>query len=121
MIVSFLQRLALAIILFIPAFGLFRVTLPRSTTVRGITGFLLFFLIFVSLFFSSIWRRAADLLGVNSGLDLVLYLSLLLSLQLFSYLFRKQRQLDDRIAHLVQQLALAKAFSQTNETEDPIH
>jgi hypothetical protein len=59
-----------------------------------------------SIIFPSIWQSAADLIGIDRGVDLLLYVTVLTLITYIGYSFSKFRYLEKRIATLVQALAL---------------
>ena len=99
----------LLILLFIPAFIVLARSLgSRSRALRTILLFSFPSLIGFSIIFPQVWQSMADLLGVDTGADLLLYVTILTLITYIGYSFGKFRHLEKRIALLVQELSLLK-------------
>ena len=105
----FVIRLFL-VLLFIPAFIVLARSLgSRSRALRSLMLFTFPSLVGFSIIFPSIWQSAADLIGIDRGVDLLLYVTVLTLITYIGYSFSKFRYLEKRIATLVQELALLRA------------
>jgi hypothetical protein len=65
-----------------------------------------------SVVFPSIWQSMADVLGVDRGTDLLLYVTVLTLVTYIGYSFSKFRYLEKRIATLTQKIALLEAVAE---------
>ena len=96
--------------LFVPAFIVLARSLgARSRALRSLLLFTFPALVGFSIMFPSIWQTFADWLGVDRGVDLLLYVTVLTLVTYIGYSFGKFRTLEKRIATLVQELALLRA------------
>lgn len=97
------------ILLFIPAFIVIARSLgSRSRALRTILLFSFPSMIGFSIIFPQVWQSMADLLGVGTGADLLLYVNILTLITYIGYSFGKFRYLEKQIAILVQELSLLK-------------
>lgn len=102
--------------LFVPAFiVLARSIGARSRALRSLLLFTFPALVGFSIVFPSIWQTFADLLGVDRGVDLLLYVTVLTLITYIGYSFGKFRTLEKKIATLVQELALLRAISEKRQ------
>lgn len=98
------------VLLFLPAFvGITRSVGSRSRAFRSILLIVFIGLVGASILLPQLWEDAAQLLGVNSGIDLLLYGTVLALLTHVAYSLGKFRLMEKRIATLVQELALHKS------------
>ena len=99
----------LLVLLFIPAFIVLARSLgSRSRALRSLLLFTFPSLVGFSIVFPSIWQSAADLIGIDRGVDLLLYVNVLTLITYIGYSFSKFRNLEKRIATLTQELAITK-------------
>ena len=97
------------IMLFIPAFIVIARSLgARSRAIRSLLLFSFPSLIGFSIVFPQIWQSMADFIGIDRGVDLLLYVTVLTLVTYIGYSFGKFRYLEKRIATLVRELALLK-------------
>jgi hypothetical protein len=97
------------VILFIPAFIVIARSLgSRSRALRSLLLFSFPSLVGFSIVFPQIWQSMADLLGIDRGVDLLLYVTVLTLVTYIGYSFGKFRYLEKRIAILVKEIALAR-------------
>jgi hypothetical protein len=97
----------LLVLLFIPAFIVLARSLgSRSRALRSLMLFTFPSLVGFSIVFPGIWQSMADLIGIERGVDLLLYVTVLTLITYIGYSFSKFRYLEKRIATLVQALAL---------------
>jgi hypothetical protein len=105
----FIIRLFL-VLLFIPAFIVLARSLgSRSRALRSLMLFTFPSLVGFSIIFPKIWQSAADIIGIDRGVDLLLYVTVLTLTTYIGYSFSKFRYLEKRIATLTQELALLRA------------
>ena len=98
------------VILFIPAFIVIARSLgSRSRALRSLLLFSFPSLVGFSIVFPRIWQSMADFIGIDRGVDLLLYVTVLTLVTYIGYSFGKFRYLEKRIATLVQELALLRA------------
>jgi len=98
------------VLLFVPAFvGITRSVGSRSKAFRSILLFVFIGLVALSILSPQLWEDAAQILGVNSGVDLLLYGTVLALMTHIAYSLGKFRLMEKRIATLVQELALLKS------------
>lgn len=101
------------VLLFIPAFIVLARSLgSRSRALRSLMLFTFPSLVGFSIVFPSIWQSMADLLGIDRGIDLLLYVTVLTLVTYIGYSFSKFRYMEKRIAVLAQKIALLEANSQ---------
>lgn len=94
------------VLLFIPAFIVLARSLgSRSRALRSLMLFTFPALVGFSIIFPSIWQTMADFIGIDRGIDLLLYVTVLTLVTYIGYSFSKFRYLEKRIAALVQALA----------------
>ena len=99
----------LLVLLFIPAFIVIARSLgSRSRALRTILLFTFPSLVGFSIIFPRIWQSAADALGIERGVDLLLYVTVLTLVTYIGYTFSKNRHLEKRIAALVKEIALVR-------------
>lgn len=97
------------VMLFIPAFIVIARSLgARSRAIRSLLLFSFPSLIGFSIVFPQIWQSMADFIGIDRGVDLLLYVTVLTLVTYIGYSFGKFRYLEKRIATLVRELALLK-------------
>ena len=97
------------ILLFIPAFIVIARSLgSRSRALRSILLFSFPSLVGFSIVFPETWQSMADLIGIERGVDLLLYVTVLTLVTYIGYSFGKFRYLEKRIAILVKELALTR-------------
>ena len=102
------------VLLFIPAFIVLARSLgSRSRAVRTLLLFTFPSLIGFSILFPEIWQRIADAIGVERGVDLLLYVVVLTLITYIGYSIGKFRHLEQRISVLTKCLALIE-----NEAEN---
>lgn len=95
------------ILLFVPAFIVIARSIgSRSKAVRTILLFSFPSVIGFSILFPRLWQSMADILGVDRGVDLLLYVTVLTLITYIGYSFGKFRYLEKQIATLVRELAL---------------
>ena len=95
--------------LFSPAFIVIASSLgARSRAIRSLLLFSFPSLIGFSIVFPQIWQSMADFIGIDRGVDLLLYVTVLTLVTYIGYSFGKFRYLEKRIATLVRELALLK-------------
>lgn len=107
------------IVLFFPAFVL--VVRLQSAQFRAIRLILLFVLMLAtgySIVFPETWQSIADALGVGRGADLLLYLLAVSFITFVGLVIRKFKKIEQRIAILVQQLAIQEARNTLNDKCD---
>ena len=98
------------IILFIPAFIVIARSLgSRSRALRSLLLFSFPSLVGFSIVFPQTWQSMADIVGIDRGADLLLYVTVLTLVTYIGYSFGKFRYLEKRIATLVQELTLLRA------------
>jgi hypothetical protein len=98
------------IILFIPAFIVIARSLgSRSRALRSLLLFSFPSLVGFSIVFPRTWQSMADIVGIDRGADLLLYVTVLTLVTYIGYSFGKFRYLEKRIATLVQELTLLRA------------
>jgi hypothetical protein len=68
-----------------------------------------------SIVFPGIWQSMADLIGIERGIDLLLYVTVLTLITYIGYSFSKFRYLEKRIATLVQEIALLSAADENRK------
>jgi len=101
------------VLLFIPAFVVLARSLgSRSRALRSLMLFTFPSLVGFSVVFPSIWQSMADVLGVDRGTDLLLYVTVLTLVTYIGYSFSKFRYLEKRIATLTQKIALLEAVAE---------
>lgn len=99
----------LLVILFVPAFIVIARSLgSRSRALRSLLLFSFPSLVGFSILFPRIWQTMADTLGIDKGVDLLLYVTVLTLVTYIGYSFGKFRYLEKRIATLVQELTLLR-------------
>ena len=97
------------VMLFIPAFIVIARSLgARSRAIRSLLLFSFPSLIGFSIVFPQIWQSMADFIGIDRGVDLLLYVTVLTLVTYIGYSFGKFRYLEKRVATLVRELALLK-------------
>ena len=97
------------VMLFIPAFIVIARSLgSRSRALRTLLLFSFPSLVGFSIIFPRIWQSMADLLGIDRGVDLLLYVTVLTLVTYLGYSFGKFRHLEKRMARLVQEIALIR-------------
>ena len=97
------------VLLFIPAFIVLARSLgSRSRALRSLLLFSFPSLIGFSIVFPQVWQSMADALGISKGVDLLLYVTILTLITYIGYSFGKFRNVEKRIAILVQELAILK-------------
>jgi hypothetical protein len=97
------------ILLFIPAFIVIARSLgSRSKALRSVLLFSFPSLVGFSILFPETWQSMADLIGIERGVDLLLYVTVLTLVTYIGYSFGKFRYLEKRIAILVKELALTR-------------
>ena len=100
----------LLVLFFIPAFIVLARSLgSRSRALRSLLLFSFPSLVGFSIIFPKIWQSMADLVGIDRGADLLLYVTVLTLVTYIGYSFGKFRYLEKRIATLVQELTLLRA------------
>lgn len=103
----------LLVLLFIPAFIVLARSLgSRSRAFRSLLLFTFPSLVGFSIVFPSIWQSMADVLGIDRGIDLLLYVTVLTLVTYIGYSFSKFRYLEKRIATLTQKIALLETNRQ---------
>ena len=101
------------VLLFIPAVVVLARSLgSRSRALRSLMLFTFPSLVGFSVVFPSIWQSMADVLGVDRGIDLLLYVTVLTLVTYIGYSFSKFRYLEKRIAALTQKIALLEAATE---------
>ena len=101
------------LLLFIPAFVVLARSLgSRSRALRSLMLFTFPSLVGFSIIFPSIWQSAADLIGIDRGVDLLIYVTVLTLITYIGYSFSKFRYLEKRIATLVKEIALIRGDSE---------
>jgi hypothetical protein len=107
----FIIRLFL-VLLFIPAFIVLARSLgSRSRALRSLMLFTFPSLVGFSIIFPSIWQSMADIIGIDRGVDLLLYVTVLTLITYIGYSFSKFRYLEKRVATLVKEIALIRGTS----------
>ena len=105
----------LLVILFVPAFIVIARSLgSRSRALRSLLLFSFPSLVGFSIIFPRIWQTMADTLGIDKGVDLLLYVTVLTLVTYIGYSFGKFRYLEKRIATLVQELTLLRGSESKN-------
>ena len=105
----------LLVILFVPAFIVIARSLgSRSRALRSLLLFSFPSLVGFSIIFPRIWQTMADTLGIDKGVDLLLYVTVLTLVTYIGYSFGKFRYLEKRIATLVQELTLLQGSESKN-------
>ena len=105
----------LLVILFVPAFIVISRSLgSRSRALRSLFLFSFPSLVGFSIIFPRIWQTMADTLGIDKGVDLLLYVTVLTLVTYIGYSFGKFRYLEKRIASLVQELTLLRGSESKN-------
>lgn len=104
-----LVRIVLVLLFFPALISITRSVGQRSKAFRSILLFVFTAFVGLSILNPKLWEDLAEILGVNSGLDLLLYLNVLSLLTYVAYALGKFRYLEKRIATLVKELALVKA------------
>ena len=100
------------VLLFIPAFIVVARSLgSRSRALRSLLLFTFPSLVGFSIIFPSIWQSMADIIGIDRGVDLLLYVTVLTLITYIGYSFSKFRYLEKRIATLVKEIALIRGAS----------
>jgi len=95
------------LLLFFPAFiVLSRSIGSRSKAIRTLLLFSFPSLVGYSILFPETWQSMANILGIDQGADLLLYVIVLTLVTYIGYSFTKFRYLEKRIAILVQEIAL---------------
>jgi hypothetical protein len=103
----------LLVLLFIPAFIVLARSLgSRSRALRSLMLFTFPSLVGFSIVFPAIWQSMADLIGIERGVDLLLYVTVLTLITYIGYSFSKFRYLEKRIATLTQKIALLEATTE---------
>jgi len=103
------------VLLFFPAFiVLSRSIGSRSKAVRTLLLFLFPSLVGYSVLFPETWQSMANFLGIEQGVDLLLYVTVLTLTTYVGYSFTKFRYLEKRIAVLVQELTLLQSKEEPN-------
>lgn len=104
----------LLVLLFTPAFIVLARSLgSRSRALRSLMLFTFPSLVGFSIVFPEIWQSMADLIGIERGVDLLLYVTVLTLITYIGYSFSKFRFLEKRIVTLTQKIALLEASQQT--------
>lgn len=97
------------VMLFIPAFIVIARSLgSRSRALRTLLLFSFPSLVGFSIVFPRIWQSMADFIGIDRGVDLLLYITVLTLVTYIGYSLGKFRYLEKRIATLVKAVALAR-------------
>ena len=105
----------LLVILVVPAFIVIARSLgSRSRALRSLLLFSFPSLVGFSIIFPRIWQTMADTLGIDKGVDLLLYVTVLTLVTYIGYSFGKFRYLEKRIATLVQELTLLRGSESKN-------
>jgi hypothetical protein len=95
--------------LFIPAFIVIARSLgSRSRALRSLLLFSFPSLVGFSIIFPEIWQLIADFIGVERGVDLLLYITVLTMVTYIGYSYGKFRYLEKRISTLVKELAIVR-------------
>ena len=103
------------VLLFIPAFiVLARSIGSRSRAIRTLLLFSLPSLVGYSVLFPKTWQTMADVVGVDAGSDLLLYVTVLTLITYIGYSFGKFRHLENQIAILVQEISLLQDKEKPN-------
>lgn len=104
------------VLLFVPAFIVLARSLgSRSRALRSLMLFTFPSLVGFSIVFPGIWQSMADLIGIERGIDLLLYVTVLTLITYIGYSFSKFRHLEKRIATLVQEIALLSAADENRK------
>ena len=99
----------LLVLFFIPAFIVLARSLgSRSRALRSLLLFSFPSLVGFSIIFPKIWQSMADVIGIDRGVDLLLYVTVLTLVTYIGYSFGKYRVIEKRIAVLTQELAIIK-------------
>jgi len=105
----------LLVLLFIPAFiVLARSIGSRSRAVRTLLLFSFPSLTGYSIIFPETWQSMADFIGLDRGTDLLIYVTVLTLITYIGYGFSKFRNLEKRIAILIQKIALLQSKEESN-------
>ena len=97
------------VMLFIPAFIVIARSLgSRSRALRSLLLFSFPSLVGFSIVFPRIWQTMADFIGIDRGVDLLLYVTVLTLITYIGYSFGKFRYIEKRIAILVKEVSLAR-------------
>ena len=97
------------VMLFIPAFIVIARSLgSRSRALRTLLLFSFPSLVGFSIIFPRIWQSMADFIGIDRGVDLLLYITVLTLVTYIGYSLGKFRYLEKRIATLVKEVALTR-------------
>ena len=80
----------------------------RSRALRSLLLFSFPSLVGFSIIFPKIWQSMADVIGIDRGVDLLLYVTVLTLVTYIGYSFGKYRVIEKRIAVLTQELAIIK-------------
>ena len=95
------------VLLFFPAFiVLSRSIGSRSKAIRTLLLFAFPSMVGYSILFPETWQSIANILGIDQGADLLLYITVLTLVTYIGYSFAKFRYLEKRIAVLVQVISL---------------
>ena len=104
----FVIRVFLAIAFF-PAFlGLIRLSNAKSRALRILMLLLLLLATFSFLIVPGVWDKVADYIGINSGLDLLVYATILSMLTYIAYAMNKFRDAERRLTIVARELALLR-------------
>jgi hypothetical protein len=94
---------------FIPAFiGIVRLSSAKSRALRILMLLVLILMVFFSLIFPTVWDDLADVVGINSGLDLLVYVTILALMSYIVYGISKFRLVEKRLTTVTRELALLK-------------
>ena len=97
------------VMLFIPAFIVIARSLgSRSRALRSLLLFSFPSLVGSSIVFPRMWQSMADFVGIDRGVDLLLFVTVLTLVAYIGYSFGKFRHLEKRIAILVKEVSLAR-------------
>jgi hypothetical protein len=115
MIMNIILRVLLTV-LFVPALlGVTRFNGARARAFRAIAFVSSVIFFSISIFFPFIIEKAAEKLGLNSGLDLVVYSLTLSFVAISAYLIRRIRVADRKIAVLAQEIAIRTLSTQDSK------
>jgi small membrane protein len=111
---TFFIRILLAAA-FIPAFiGIVRLSSARSRALRILMFLVLVLMVVLSLIFPAVWDDLADLVGINSGLDLLVYVTILALMSYIFYGMSKFKLVEKRLTVVTRELALLKEKLERN-------
>ena len=94
------------------------ITRARLTRRAGLAWLALWFAALIAIAFPKVAIRAAHLLGIGRGADLVLYLSILFTFIGFFLLYLRYRRVTEQLTSIVRHIAISDALQSSRNEKD---